>query len=87
MPYYVYIIESELDGSYYKGFTEDPESRLSRHNNGETVSTRNKRPWRLIFLQKYEQKSEALKREKTLKTWNRSKLQELILSGKNELLK
>jgi len=33
--YYVYILESLVDGDFYKGSTEDYLKRLERHNNGE----------------------------------------------------
>ena len=32
MKYYVYIIESEVDGRHYYGQTSDPEKRLHEHN-------------------------------------------------------
>jgi hypothetical protein len=34
MPFYVYIIRSLKDNSYYKGFTENYERRLEEHNQG-----------------------------------------------------
>ena len=83
MSFYVYIIQSEVDGSYYKGFTENPELRLERHNNGETVSTRHKCPWKLVFLQLFATKKEALIRERSIKSFNRQKLETLIHSEKN----
>ena len=33
--FYVYIIQSKADLSYYKGFSENPPKRLLQHNNGE----------------------------------------------------
>lgn len=33
MVYYVYILQSEKDGSYYIGSTQDVTERLHRHNN------------------------------------------------------
>jgi len=40
MGYYVYILQSERDGSYYVGYTSDLEGRLSRHNGGRSPYTR-----------------------------------------------
>ncbi|MBK9478526.1 MAG: GIY-YIG nuclease family protein [Bacteroidetes bacterium] len=34
MHYYVYIIESLVDGSFYKGFTLDFNERVKQHNEG-----------------------------------------------------
>ncbi|NVJ85437.1 MAG: GIY-YIG nuclease family protein, partial [Algoriphagus sp.] len=32
MDFYVYILQSELDGSFYVGVSSDPEDRLAKHN-------------------------------------------------------
>ena len=48
--YFVYIIESEVDGEYYKGFTTNYLKRLEQHNNGESNYTKTKIPWKLIFV-------------------------------------
>ncbi|MBW7840694.1 MAG: GIY-YIG nuclease family protein [Chitinophagaceae bacterium] len=39
MGYYVYILRSEVDGTYYKGSTEDPVRRLQDHNDGRSFYT------------------------------------------------
>ncbi len=51
--FFVYILQSELDQSYYKGFTEDLLLRLKRHNNGESAYTRNKHPTFLESSDRY----------------------------------
>lgn len=85
MPYYVYIIKSQVDNSYYKGYTEDPMLRLQRHNNGESQYTRKKTPWQLIYLQELPTKREALIREKALKKYSHTQIGQLILTDKNIL--
>ncbi len=42
MIYTVYIIQSEKDGSYYKGYTSNMERRLNEHNTerGRYTSTK-----------------------------------------------
>jgi putative endonuclease len=67
MPYFVYILQSERDGSYYIGHTSDLEDRLRRHNEGRSVYTRAKVPWRLIYHKIVDSKSEAVNREKEIK--------------------
>jgi len=42
--YYVYIIQSELLGDYYKGVSSDVERRLSEHNAGKSRFTSGKGP-------------------------------------------
>ncbi|MBA3664896.1 MAG: GIY-YIG nuclease family protein [Bacteroidetes bacterium] len=67
--YYVYIIYSQRAGKKYTGFSEDITLRLQQHNEGSLgVYTKNKGPWVLIHLEEFENKSEALKRERYLKT-------------------
>jgi putative endonuclease len=40
MVYFVYILQSERDGSYYVGHTGNLEGRLRRHNEGRSRDTR-----------------------------------------------
>ena len=67
MPYFVYILRSEKDGSYYIGHTSNPEDRLERHNQGRSQYTRTKVPWKLIHYEKFESKSDAMRREYEIK--------------------
>lgn len=85
MPFYVYIIQSKVDGSYYKGFTEDPQIRLTRHNNGETQSTKTKSPWKFVYLEQLPTKRDALVREKVLKKYSREQIVQLVQSARNIL--
>ncbi len=67
MAYFVYILQSEKDGSYYIGHTSDLEGRLRRHNEGRSVYTRAKMPWKLVYHELFDSKSEAAKREQAIK--------------------
>ena len=60
MKYYVYIIQSEMDNSYYKGFSLDPHTRLEFHNRGESLYTSRKIPCKLVGLLAFDTKTEAL---------------------------
>jgi len=44
MPYFVYILQSIKDKTYYVGSTQDLDSRLERHNQGRVAYTKPKRP-------------------------------------------
>ena len=83
--YYVYIIESMQSGIFYKGSTSDYNKRLIEHNNGINDYTKGKGPWKLVFVQKFDTKSEALVREKKLKRCNKEYLRWLILQPINIL--
>jgi len=65
--YFVYLIQSDIDNSFYVGYSQDPNKRLLAHNNGESTYTRRKMPWKLVYTEEYISKTEALKREKFLK--------------------
>ncbi|MCF8143197.1 MAG: GIY-YIG nuclease family protein [Deltaproteobacteria bacterium] len=67
MPYYVYILQSEKDGSYYVGSTQDLNSRLDRHNQGRSNYTKAKRPWQLVCSEEFPDRSSAMKRENQIK--------------------
>lgn len=67
MQYFVYILISEMDRSFYFGQTQDIEKRIKRHIAGLNKATSAKRPWRLIYNKVCETRSDALKFEKYLK--------------------
>jgi putative endonuclease len=64
----VYIIKSS-EGYRYTGMTEDLEKRLNEHNN-KTLSFWTKRgtDWKLVYKEEFNTRSEAMKKEKWLKT-------------------
>jgi putative endonuclease len=65
--YYVYVIQSEKDGSTYIGYTEDLVRRIKEHNQGKTKSIKHKIPYKLIHTEEFNSKTEARKRELKLK--------------------
>jgi len=67
MAYFVYILQSASDGSYYVGHTSNIEDRLNRHNQGRSLYTRGKAPWKLIHREEFASRSEASKRERQIK--------------------
>ena len=85
--YYVYILESLVDGDYYKGSTEDYNKRLIQHNSGESQFTKSKMPWKLIFVLSFETKKAALVEEKRLKKCNKEYLKWLVKQPQNILNK
>ena len=66
--YYVYILQSEKDKKRYTGFTENLDRRLIEHNSGLVKSTRFRKPLKLIYFEEFENKVDAMKREKEIKT-------------------
>ena len=48
--YYTYVLQSESDSKYYTGYTNNIERRFEDHNNGKVESTKNRRPFKLIYF-------------------------------------
>ena len=69
MYYFTYIIQSESTDKLYIGQTNDPDDRLKRHNSNQSLSTKYKGPWKLIFCRKFNSRSEAVLLEKKLKAF------------------
>ena len=83
MTWYIYIIQSEIDGDYYKGISENVEKRLSEHNSGLSNFTSTKIPWKLVYVSAVETKRVAIIEEKRVKRLNRISLERLINSDNN----
>lgn len=66
--FYVYLLLSEKDQRTYLGSTDNLERRIGEHNAGKNVSTRIRRPLRLIYKESYSNLSEARAREKYFKS-------------------
>lgn len=78
MAFFCYILECS-DGSYYTGWSTDPERRLSQHNRGAGARyTRSRRPVRLVYIEELPDKGAALKRERAIKALTHSKKEKLI---------
>jgi putative endonuclease len=85
MKFYVYILQSDVDSSFYIGHTSNIEGRLESHNNGQSCYTSKKMPWKLVYCESYPTKSDAVRRERFLKQQrNRDFYSKLITSGKAE---
>lgn len=65
--YYTYVLESLKDHKRYIGSSGDWEKRLMMHNSGKVFSTKNRRPFKMIFLEEFETQSEARWRERSFK--------------------
>ena len=83
MPFYVYIIQSQKDGIFYKGSTSDPVQRLIQHNLGKSSYTSAKCPWKLVYVEELPNKREMLVRERKLKRGNATYFGVLISSPAN----
>lgn len=66
--YYVYIIKSLVKNFIYIGHTSNLRKRFKEHNLGKNKSTRNYIPFKLLYYEACNILTDAVKREKSLKT-------------------
>ncbi len=66
--HWFYVLYSLKDGKLYKGTCNDLGNRFLTHVMGGTTSTKHRRPLILIYIQKFDNKSEALAYERISKT-------------------
>ncbi|HEX7845643.1 MAG TPA: GIY-YIG nuclease family protein [Chitinophagaceae bacterium] len=65
----VYVLYSEQYDKIYIGYTSNLEARLKSHQELSTKGWTVKfRPWKLIHTEIFEKKTDAMRREKQLKT-------------------
>ncbi len=83
MSCFCYILEC-ADGTYYTGWTTDPERRMAQHNKGVGARyTKTRRPVKMVYLEEQSDKISALKRELAIKKMKRGQKSKLI-EGKVE---
>lgn len=72
--WFVYILRCS-DGSLYTGVTTNLSRRVNEHNNSNKGAkyTRTRQPVQLVWSAEYGSRSEAMKREASIKKLNRSK--------------
>jgi putative endonuclease len=68
--FYTYVLHSLKDDKFYVGFSSDLKKRVDQHQNGLVESTRDRRPFALIYYEACVDQSDALRREKYLKSYH-----------------
>jgi len=65
----VYVLHNQNLDKIYVGYTSDIDKRLFAHNHEDNKGwTKKFQPWKIIYSEKFETKSEAMIREKQLKS-------------------
>jgi putative endonuclease len=79
MYYYIYIVTCS-DDTLYTGITTDIKRRIEEHNSSEKGAkyTKIRRPVKLIYSEKSQNRSSATKREIAIKKLSREKKLELV---------
>jgi predicted GIY-YIG superfamily endonuclease len=79
--YYVYILRCK-DGSYYTGHAKDVEKRFEMHKKGRGARyTRMHEPEELVYLEQFESRGEAMRRERQIKRLSHDKKRQLSLEN------
>ena len=82
--HYVYILKCR-DGSYYTGYTNNLDERISKHQAGKAAKyTRGRLPVELIYYEELVGKSAAMKREVAIKRFTRAEKEKLVRGLGNE---
>ena len=66
--YCAYILRSVNTGRYYTGSTDNIENRVTEHNNGEAPSTRSGIPWKVVYVEYFSTRAQAMRRERQIKS-------------------
>lgn len=66
--YYVYILRNNITNRYYIGYTPDLRKRIKKHYSGKVKSTKSNLNYKLTFYCAFEERKEALKFERYLKS-------------------
>src|ERR1700745_1296075 len=66
--FYLYVLRSDSDSGFYIGFSTNLRARLRQHHDGESLATKSRGPWKLIYYEAYTEREDAEGREKFLKS-------------------
>ena len=82
-PWFVYVVEC-ADSSLYTGITNDVARRINEHNYGAQAAkyTRARRPVELVYIEGFDTRSMATKREYEIKKMPRGEKLKLISENK-----
>lgn len=84
--HFIYIVECS-DGTFYTGYAKNVERRVKEHNNSLKGAkyTRSRRPVTLRYVESFETRSDACKREAAIKKMKREQKEQLILNSLKEI--
>ena len=68
--HYVYVLQSVRDKKFYTGYTKNLKLRFNEHQKGRVESTKDRKPFKLIYYEACLNQQDATHREKYLKTYH-----------------
>lgn len=66
--YYTYVLKSQKDKKFYTGYARNLKLRFEKHSKGFVISTKDRRPLKLVYYEACLNQQDATHREKYLKT-------------------
>ena len=70
-----------MDGSFYTGYTKDLNERTHQHENGKGAKyTKTHRPQKVAYVELFNTRGSAMKRERVIKKLTHQQKQDLISS-------
>ena len=83
---YMYVVECR-DSSYYTGYTTDVKKRIAVHNSGKGAKyTRARLPVKLIYVEGFDSKEEAMSAEALLKRKKRPQKERFLFENQDRNL-
>ena len=79
--HYVYVLENKK-GQHYIGSCEELFIRLRRHNQNSVRATKHKGPFRVIYKEEFNTKTEAQRREHQLKRYKGGRAFKRLIDSK-----
>jgi putative endonuclease len=80
MPFYVYILLC-ADGSFYTGYTKNIDARTRLHASGKGARyTKMHKPEKIAYVELFDSRAKAMKREREIKKMTRQQKLNLINS-------
>jgi putative endonuclease len=79
--YFVYILQSTSSGRFYIGQCDHLIARFREHQRGANLATRNRGPWWMPYDEIYATRSEALRREREIKSMKSAASIRRIIAG------
>ena len=77
----LYVLYSESSKRFYIGYTNDLERRLLEHNRKKGKYTDAGIPWKLVYSETFENKKEAMDREKFIKSRKSKDYIKILIGG------
>ncbi|RDW15289.1 endonuclease [Oceanobacillus arenosus] len=82
----VYMLRCK-DNTLYTGYTNDLEHRLKMHTEGKGAKyTRGRGPFKVVYIEKYDEKEKAMQREYQIKQLTRNEKMHLIRNWLKEVI-